>query len=424
MGTDNPFFARGVAAPFALFKSIESPDMKTDKHYRILIVGGGAAGISVAARLTRSLGKSADLAIIEPSSDHFYQPGWTLVGGGTFSLAATKRSEATLIPRHARWLQDSVVSFDPANHAVETATGQRIGYDYLVVAAGLQLNWGLVAGLKESVGRGGVCSNYSYETVSSTWDSIRNFKGGTAIFTHPATPIKCGGAPQKIMYLADDAFRRQRVRQNSRVIFAIANPNLFQVERYRVVLEQVAAERGIETLFLHDLVRIDSTSREAVFRKLDTQQEVVLPYDLLHVTPPMGPPDFIRHSPLADAAGWVDVHKHTLQHVRHSNVFGIGDCSNLPTSKTAAAIRKQAPVVAQNLLALINGKTLAGNYDGYTSCPLVTGYGKMVLAEFDYDKVPQETFPFDQARERWSMWLLKKYLLPPMYWYGMLRGRF
>lgn len=393
-------------------------------HYRIVIVGGGAAGISVAARLSRALGKNANIAIIEPSSDHYYQPGWTLVGGGTFRLEATRRQESTLIPRHVIWLQDSVVAFDPDNHSVETAKGQRIGYDYLVVAAGLQINWNKVEGLPESIGRGGVCSNYSYQTVSSTWESIRNFSGGNAIFTHPATPVKCGGAPQKIMYLADDAFRRQKVRENSRVIFAIANPNLFQVERYRVVLEQVAAERGIETLFLHDLVRIDSAAKEAVFRKLNTSEEVVLPYNLLHVTPPMGPPDFIRASPLADAAGWVDVHKHTLRHVRYPNVFALGDCSNLPTSKTAAAIRKQAPVVAQNLVAAMNEQTLPGSYDGYTSCPLVTGYGKMVLAEFDYDKTPQETFPFDQARERWSMWLLKKYLLPPMYWYGMLRGRF
>jgi sulfide:quinone oxidoreductase len=393
-------------------------------HYRIVIVGGGAAGISVAARLSRALGKNANIAIIEPSSDHYYQPGWTLVGGGTFRLEATRRQESTLIPRRVIWLQDSVVAFDPDNHSVETAKGQRIGYDYLVVAAGLQINWNKVEGLPESIGRGGVCSNYSYQTVSSTWESIRNFSGGNAIFTHPATPVKCGGAPQKIMYLADDAFRRQKVRENSRVIFAIANPNLFQVERYRVVLEQVAAERGIETLFLHDLVRIDSAAKEAVFRKLNTSEEVVLPYNLLHVTPPMGPPDFIRASPLADAAGWVDVHKHTLQHVRYPNVFALGDCSNLPTSKTAAAIRKQAPVLAQNLVAAMNEQTLPGSYDGYTSCPLVTGYGKMVLAEFDYDKTPQETFPFDQARERWSMWLLKKYLLPPMYWYGMLRGRF
>ena len=398
--------------------------MKTDSHYRVLIVGGGAAGISVAARVSRALGKAAHMAIIEPSSDHYYQPGWTLVGGGTFRLEATRRRESTLIPRHTTWLQDSVVSFDPDNHQVETAGGQRIGYDYLVVAAGLQIDWHKVQGLPEAVGHDGVCSNYSYQTVSSTWNSIRNFKGGTAIFTHPATPVKCGGAPQKIMYLADDAFRRQRVRQDSRVIFAIANPTLFHVERYRVVLEQVAAERGIETLFLHDLIRIDATTKQAVFRKLNSEEEVTLSYDMLHVTPPMGPPDFIRNSPLADAAGWVDVHKHTLQHVRHANIFALGDCSNLPTSKTAAAIRKQAPVVTQNLLAVINGKTLTGTYDGYTSCPLVTGYGKMVLAEFDYDKKPQETFPFDQARERWSMWLLKKYVLPPMYWYGMLRGRF
>jgi sulfide:quinone oxidoreductase len=394
------------------------------QRYRIVIVGGGSAGISVAARLARRLGRTAGVAIIEPSESHYYQPAWTLVGGGTYRKEATRRAEAGLIPRHTTWIRDAVSRFLPEQNVVETVGGIQVEYDYLVVAAGLQLNWNRVQGLEEAMGKGGVCSNYSYETVGSTWESIRQFKGGTAIFTHPATPVKCGGAPQKIMYLADDAFLRQGVRAVSRVIFAIANPHIFHVEHYRGVLERVVRERGIEPLFLHDLVEVRAATKEAVFRRLDSDERVTLAYDLLHVTPPMGPPDVIRSSPLADAGGWVDVDKYSLQHLRYPNVFAIGDCSNLPTSKTAAAIRKQAPVLVENLLSLLKGDPLAARYDGYTSCPLVTGYGKMVLAEFDYDKQPQETFPFDQAKERWSMWLLKKYVLPALYWHGMLRGRF
>lgn len=397
--------------------------IKTDQDFQIVIVGGGSAGISVAARLSRALGRSANVAIIEPSSDHYYQPAWTLVGAGTFRKEATRRDEGTLIPKHAIWIKDAVAAFKPDENVVLTRSGKRIGYRFLVVAAGIQTNWNKVAGLPEAVGKGGVCSNYSYETVSSTWDSIRQFKGGTAIFTHPNTPIKCGGAPQKIMYMADETFRKNGVRDRSRVVLAIANPNLFQVERYRVVLEQVAKEKNIETLFLHDLIAINPGTKTAVFRKLDNQEEVALNYDMIHVCPPMSAPDFIAKSPLADAGGWVEVDKYTLQHVRHANIFGLGDCSSLPTSKTGAAIRKQAPVVTKNLLALMKGQPFSARYDGYTSCPLVTGYGKMVLAEFDYDKTPQETFPFNQAKERWSMWLLKKYLLPILYWHGMLKGR-
>lgn len=396
---------------------------KTDQQFQIVIVGGGSAGISVAARLSRILGRTANMAIIEPSSDHYYQPAWTLVGAGTFRKESTRRDEETLIPKNAVWIKEAVVEFHPGANLVVTHGGKKIGYKFLVVAAGIQTNWNKVAGLPEAVGKGGVCSNYSYETVSSTWQSIQNFKGGTAIFTHPNTPVKCGGAPQKIMYMADEAFRKQGVRERSRIVLAIANANLFHVDKYREVLEQVVRRKQIETLFLHNLIAIKPETKEAVFRKLDSNDEVILKYDMIHVTPPMGPPDFIAQSPLADTGGWLDIDKYTLQHLRYANVFGLGDCSNLPTSKTAAAIRKQAPVMVNNLLAQINGQPLSARYDGYASCPLVTGYGKMVLAEFDYDKKPQETFPFNQAKERWSMWILKKYLLPILYWQGMLKGR-
>lgn len=230
-------------------------------------------------------------------------------------------------------------------------------------------------------------------------------------------------APQKICYLADDYFRQQGIRDQCRIIFISGTGSLFAVEKYRKVLEQVVKRKGIETRFNQSLVAISADTKEAIFRDLETGEESSVKYDMIHVTPPMGPPAFIAESSLADENGWVDVDKNTLQHVRFPNVFALGDSSNLPTSKTAAAIRKQSPTVVQNLKSLIAGKPLTATYNGYTSCPLVTGYGKLVLAEFDYDKNPDETFPINQAQERWSMWLLKKYLLPVLYWRGMLKGR-
>jgi sulfide:quinone oxidoreductase len=225
------------------------------------------------------------------------------------------------------------------------------------------------------------------------------------------------------MYLADDRFRESGVREKTKITYASALPNIFAVEPYRATLEKVVARKEIDCRFRHELIEVRSESKTAVFKNLDTQEQMTLPYDLLHVTPPMGPPQFIATSPIADKDGWVDVDKDTLQHRRFSNVFALGDCSNLPTSKTGAAIRKQAPVVVSNLLAAILGKPLSAKYDGYTSCPLVTGIGKLVLAEFDYRKQPAETFPVDQSKERWSMWILKRYLLPLFYWNGMLKGR-
>lgn len=392
-------------------------------HHQVVIVGGGTAGITVAAQLTKGWSNKLDVAVIDPSENHYYQPLWTLVGAGLAKKESTQRSEASVIPKRAKWIKDAVSTFLPEQNMIKTKGGQEITYDYLVVAAGLQLNWGIIPGLKESIGKDGVCSNYSYETVDTTWEAIRNFKGGTALFTNPSGAVKCGGAPQKIMYLADDRFREAGVREQTKIIYTSALPNIFAVDKYRLTLEKVIERKNIECRFRQELIELKPAAKEAIIKNLDTGEISAIRYDLIHVTPPMGPPDFISQSPLADSSGWVDVDSKTLQHIRYPNIFGIGDCSNLPTSKTGAAIRKQAPVVTANLLASISKKQLAAHYDGYTSCPLVTGIGKLVLAEFNYKKVPEETFPVDQSKERWSMWILKRYLLPIMYWHGMLKGR-
>ena len=397
--------------------------MPSTLHHSIVIVGGGTAGISVAARLTRGWLNRRDVAVIEPSDKHYYQPMWTFVGAGLAKKETTEHSEASVMPKGVTWIRDAVSEFQLDQNAIRTRDGKTITYDWLVVAAGLQVNWDKIPGLKESIGKGGVCSNYSYETVESTWDAIRSFRGGTAIFTMPSGAVKCGGAPQKIMYLADDRFREMGIRDQTKIVFASALPNIFAVERYRNTLEKVIARKQIECRFRHELLAIHPETKTADFKNLDTQEVTSQHYDLLHVTPPMGPPAFLASSPLADKDGWGEVDKTTLRHVRFPNVFALGDCSSLPTSKTGAAIRKQAPIVARNLLAALLNRPLTAAYDGYTSCPLVTGIGKLVLAEFDYDKRPAETFPFDQSRERWSMWLLKRYLLPILYWRGMLKGR-
>ena len=392
------------------------------EQHDVLIIGGGTAGITVAAQLLQQAA-APNVTIVAPSTTHDYQPIWTLVGGGVFPREISRRAMADVMPRGVTWIRDRVTEFHPDKNEVLTEGGKALTYNELIVAAGIQLNWDAVKGLPEAINKGGVCSNYGYDKVSYTWETIQSFQGGNAVFTFPATPIKCAGAPQKIMYLAEETFRRRGIREQANVIYASATAGIFGVPKYAQALNKIVEERNIQTQFSKNLVEVRPESREAIFHDVNGAEELVLKYDMMHVTPPQGSPNFIKQSPLADDAGWVDVDKHTLQHTKFRNVFSLGDCSSLPCSKTGAAVRKQAPALVENVIAFRAEKPLTGHYDGYASCPLVTGYGKVILAEFGYDGVIMETFPFDQAQERYSMYALKAYGLPNMYWHGMLQGR-
>lgn len=395
--------------------------MKT--HHKILIVGGGNAGISIASQLLRK-DSSLDIAIVDGTEKHYYQPAWTLVGGGEFNIKDTEREEKSVIPSGAMWVQQMVQGFKPEENKITLANGTDLSYDYLITVPGIQLNWGEIKGLKETLGKNGVCSNYSFETAPYTWECIQQTKNGKAIFTNPNTPIKCGGAPQKIMYLAADYFRKNKIK--SQVEFWSGGTRVFGVEKYENTLKKVITRYGINTHFFVKLAEIDGPAKIAKFVGIgesNKDQVYEVAFDMIHVTPPQSAPDFIKSSPIANATGWLDVDKHTLQHKIYKNIFGCGDAANLPASRTGAAIRKQAPVLVSNLLSLIEGAEMKASYDGYSSCPIITGYNKLVLAEFDYDNMPLETFPFDQSKERWSMYQMKKYLLPYLYWNKILPGK-
>ena len=394
------------------------------KH-QILIVGGGNAGISVAAQLIHN-DATLDIAIIEPSEKHYYQPAWTMVGGGFYDINETVKPEAKFIPEGVKWIKDIVISFQPEQNTINLKSGQTLVYDYLVVAPGIQLNWNEIKGLEENLGKNGVCSNYSFNTAPYTFECLKNSKSGRAIFTSPHTPVKCGGAPQKIMYIAADYFKKHRLSDKIQCEFWSGGTKLFGVKKFEDALKKVITKFNIKENYYNKLVEIDGPNKRAKFigfGENNKDVETWIDYEMIHVTPPQSAPDFIKNSSLANTAGWVDVDKHSLQHIQFKNIFSLGDASSLPTGKTGAAIRKQAPVLVKNLLSSIKKEAMSANYNGYSSCPLITGRGKLILAEFDYDNIPQETFPFNQAKERWSMFILKRYILPYLYWTKILKGK-
>ena len=398
------------------------------KHHQILIVGGGAAGITVAARLRKVEHEvPLDIAIIDPAETHHYQPAFTLIGAGVYALENTRRKEADLIPEDVTWIKNAVASFAPDTNTLTLADGTAISYDYLVVCPGLQLNWAAVKGLKEYVGRYGVCSNYAPHTVEYTFEILKNLKpGAKALFTQPPAPIKCPGAPQKAVYLAADYLTKSGIRDHCEVRFLTATPTIFGVPFYAKELVKVAARQKIPVSYNHNLVEIDARKKKAIFGVTAGEQQgqmVTLDFDMLHVTPPQSAPDFVKASPLANATGFVDVHANSLQHLKYKNVFSLGDAASTTNSKTAAAVRKQAPVVVRNLLHLIKGGAIEEAYDGYASCPLTTAYGKVLMAEFIYGGKPTPTLPLDPAKERYINWWIKTTFLPNLYWDYMLKGR-
>ena len=395
------------------------------QYHTLLIVGGGAAGISIANNMRR-INKDIDIAVIEPSEKHYYQAAFTIIGGGESTLAKHTRKEADLFGENIKWIKEFADTFQPEVNTVTLKNGDVIGYDYLVVCPGFQLDWHKIAGAKEALNTNGVCSNYSPDTVEYTWECIKNLKEGRALFTQPVMPIKCAGAPQKIMYMAADRFRKKGISDKISVEFFNVGATMFGIPFFAKPLAKVAESYGIKTHFAYNLIAVDGSAKTATFEFTDTdgnKQQSVEKFDMIHITPPQSAPDFIKTSPLANVDGRVDVHPNTLQHNKFQNVFGLGDATSTTNAKTAAAVRKQVPVVVDNILHLMKAEALSPKYDGYGSCPLVTSLNTVLLAEFSYDGKITPSFPFlDPRKSLWIWWMGKKIGFPWIYWSLMIKG--
>jgi sulfide:quinone oxidoreductase len=406
----------------------KTPTDTGDAHYEVVIVGAGAGGISVAASL-KARKPGLKIAVIDPAEIHYYQPGWTMVGGGIFDAQSTAKTMGSLIPKGVHWVKSAVAAFEPANNAVILDGCRVVKYDRLVVCPGLKLDWDKVEGLEDTLGRNGVTSNYRYDLAPYTWQLVQEMKEGRALFTQPPMPIKCAGAPQKAMYLSGDAWFRNGALKDIDIQFMNAGGVLFGVKDYVPALMDYVEKYDATLNFFHNLVAVDGPAKTATFKvaKPDTDpSEVTVEFDMMHVCPPQTAPDFIRVSPLADAAGWVDVDQSTLRHKEFDNIWSLGDVMNAPNAKTAAAARKQAPTVADNIVSDMAGRSAVAQYDGYGSCPLTVERGKIVLAEFGYGGALQPSFPsflLDGTKPSRAAWFLKETLLPPIYWKAMLKGK-
>ena len=394
--------------------------------FSVVIVGGGAAGISVASSLL-SRQPNLDIAIIDPAEIHYYQPGWTMVGGGIFKPEKTVRTMASLIPKQVQWIKAAVAAFDPDNKQVLLEGCKPLNYDALVVCPGLKLNWHGIEGLVETLGKNGVTSNYRYDLAPYTWQLVRDMRRGKAVFTQPPMPIKCAGAPQKAMYLSADHWQKQGVLKDIQIDFYNTGAALFGVAAYVPALMEYVKRYDANLHFNHQLIKVDGSQKRAWFKQMqgENSQIIETDFDMIHVVPPQQAPDFIRASNLVDQAGWVSVDQNTLQHTQYPHIFALGDVMNAPNAKTAAAARKQAPIVAVNVLEYLQGGSKFAQYDGYGSCPLTVERGKIVLAEFGYGGKLLPSFPkwlLDGEQPTRMAWLLKEKILPPMYWDGMLKG--
>lgn len=411
-----------------------SPVTSTGHDHKVVVVGGGSAGLAVSHQLLRS-GKFVqnDIAIVDPAEWHHYQPGWTLVGGGLKTKQELRRPLESLVNPKLKLYQQRVDAFSPEQNFLSLGNGDKLGYEQLIVAPGIGVDTKSIKGLPEALANPDslVSSIYTYDTCGKVFPTIQKLHKGAAIFTQPAGVLKCAGAPQKIMWLALDYWKRAGLYdpQNPssspvQISFATGLPVMFGVPKYSQKLNEMREERGVEGLFQHDLVAIEGNT--ATFALPEGKDQVKKHFDLLHVVPKMGPHSFVKNSPLANAAGFVDVDDGTTQHKKYANVWSLGDASSLPTSKTAAAITAETPVLVQNLLTVMDGKPPAAVYNGYTSCPLLTEYGKVMLAEFKYGGQPEETFnrwfSIDQATPRREFYYLKKDFFPWVYYRSMVKG--
>ncbi|MCI5110995.1 MAG: FAD-dependent oxidoreductase [Marivita sp.] len=397
---------------------------------KIVIIGAGAGGTALANRLVSRL-EGAQITLIDPRVEHLYQPGLSLVAAGLKPASYVVSKTTDWLPDGVTLIAEAAAAIDPEAKTVDTASGQKVPYDFLVVAPGLVLDHDAIEGFSlDMVGQNGIGALYAGpQYAAATWKAAQAYTetGGVGLFTRPATEMKCAGAPLKHTFLIEDIARTAGTRGKLDVHYMANNDSLFGV---RIVSEKVRmlfGDRGITPEYSHVLRGLDAGAKTATFAT--PEGDVTMDYDYIHVIPPQRAPEVIRQSGLSWAdkwtdQGWVECDMATLRHLRYDTIWALGDVAGVPKGKTAASVKWQVPAIEDGLVAAIEGRESTETYNGYTSCPMITRVGRAMLVEFYYNNNLVPSFPgvIAPLEELWISWLMKEVALKATY-NAMLRGR-
>jgi sulfide:quinone oxidoreductase len=406
----------------------------TQQQHDVVVIGGGNAGISLAARLVRD--GCRDVALVDPAEVHHYRPLLSYVAGGMAALEDLRRPQRDVVPDGVRWYRDRVVGVDAQRSTVRLAGGGELTYADLAVCPGSEVDWDAIPGSRDAMTTPAASTSYLPEHAADTWTMLSGLREGRAVFAIADRYVPCAPVGLKPLFLAADHWRRAGVLDRIAIELLVEGDALAPQAQADRQLREAAAGYGVRVRTGVRLAAVDPTARTVEVlpaRRPDGEgtpddgapARERVPYDALYLAPPHRAPAWVAASGLGtdDSDGFVAVDPRTLQHEVHPRVWGLGDAAAVDALPSGGALRKQVPVVAENIAARRTGRPMR-HYSGYSVAPVTTSRRRLLLGEFDRAGRPEPTVRIpDLVRPRRSLLLFDRYLEPQVYWHRLLRGK-